>query len=82
MAVTKKVQLKLTLTNGKKSIINLPEAINDTLSDPTTHDTIWNLTFAPIVAAYESDDGAGVASISYHVIETVDTEIATDYAGE
>ena len=83
MTVTKKLQLKLTLSDGKKAVINLPEAINDTLTDPTTHNTIWSQTFAPIVAAYASDSGAAIVNMGYHVIETVDTDIVPDsYAGD
>lgn len=78
MAVTKKLQLKLTLNDGKKAIINLPEPINDTLSDPTEGITIWNGTFAPIAAAYASDSGATIATMGYHIFETVETVIAPD----
>lgn len=78
MAQTTKVQLKLSLTDGKKTVINLPAPVNNTLTDPTTHNTIWDETFAPIKAVYQADNGAEIFSMGYHIITTVDTEIAGD----
>ena len=79
MSVTvNKLQLKLKLDNGNTAIINLPEAINNTLTDSDTGDELYGDAMASIKAAYATDDGATVNSGNFYIISTTTTEVAED----
>ena len=70
MATVKKLQIKMTLSNGKTAYINLPEAINNNLTDPDSGDTIPTNAMPAIAAAYATDLGATVVSAKFIKIET------------
>ena len=70
MATVKKFQVKLTLSDGKTAYINLPEAVNNSLTDPNSGDTIPTNAMPAIAAAFATDSGATVVSAKFIKIET------------
>ena len=82
MATTvKKTKLTLHLDDGKNAIINLPEPINDSLSDPDTGaDCLSAANVAVIAAVYATDDGAQPASVDVDIITTTTLNIYDHFA--
>lgn len=73
MATTNKLQLKLTLDNGKNAYINLPQAkAGLSVSDLPGK-------FAPITAAYATDDGSTITAIDVSTVRTSTTVIAENW---
>ena len=72
MATTNKVQLKLTLSDGKTAIINLPQAkTNLAASD------LGATKFGYVSDAYATDAGATVTNIAVTTVVTTTTPVAT-----
>ena len=78
-ATVKKTQIKFNLDTGKSSIVNLPEPINDTLTDPDTGDTLIQDVYTTARNAFASDIGETVSSIDVAVITTTTNSIITSY---
>lgn len=72
MATTNKLHLKLTLSNGKTAVINLPQA-----KAGLSASDLGGAKFNQVAAAYATDDGATVTNIAVHTVVTTSTPIAT-----
>ena len=71
--MVKKTQVKLTLSNGKTSVINLPQFIGSNLqpfTDPNTGSAPAPADHNAILAAFATDDGATVNNIELLAIST------------
>ena len=72
MATTNKLQLKMTLSNGKSALINLPEAKADLSASDLT-----GAAFGKISAVYETDELATVTNIAVSKLVTTTTSVST-----
>ena len=81
MSIETKVQLKCALSNGTTAVINLPAPFNGDMKDEDTGNYLYPDAHASIVAAFASDSGATIDSISYNIIETRTDTVAENYRG-
>jgi len=81
MSDTKKVlKFKFTTSNGRESSMTVNvEPINNTLTDPDSEEPLWPDAVASIMGAWESDDGASIATTSIDVVQTTTFNVASDY---
>ena len=81
MATTTKLQLKCALSDGSTATINLPPPRNNTLTDVDTGQPVYSTAVPKIKAAFATDSGATVNSITFNIIQTTTTIVAENYTG-
>ena len=80
--MVKKTQLKLSLSNGKTSTLNLPAYLGTTASpftDQNTGDAPSIADYNAITAAFATDDGATVNAIGLYAINTDTLDAISDW---
>lgn len=79
MATVKKLKITIKLNDNKTAVINLPEPINNTLTDPDEGLTIWDVSAEEIFKTFATDNGATVSSLDMDIITTDTLELVNDY---
>ncbi len=79
MATVKKLKITIKLNDNKTAVINLPEPINNTLTDPDEGLTIWDGSAEEIFKTFATDNGATPASLDMDIITTDTLELVNDY---
>lgn len=77
MATEKKLQIVLNMSNGTKNVLNLPEAINNTLTDPDSDAPLADDSYVAIKNVYETDDFATVTGAQFIITQSTRTTVAT-----
>ena len=82
MSYTVKTKIKLNLSDGKSTVINLPAPVNMTLTDEDSGNVLYPAAFDSIKAVFATDNGDTVTGADFIIVKTSETTIAESYHGD